>query len=83
MQLRRSELESVAVGIDELGASDEGNLLRLADAVRKLPTLDRAPLWELATRRFGRRKPLALAAAEIGMDPLHASKLLTAFSHSL
>ena len=83
MQLRRTELEAVAVGYGDLDASNEGNLLGLADALRKLPTLDRAPLWELAMRRFGRQKPLPLAAGEIGMDPLHASALLTEFAHGL
>ena len=83
MQLRRTELESVAAGLGEFDASEEGNLLTLVEALRKLPALDRAPCWELAMRRFGRRKPLAQAAGEIGMDALHASDLLTAFSHAL
>jgi hypothetical protein len=83
MQLRRSELESVAAGLGEFDASDEGNLITLAEALRALPVRDRAPLWELAVRRYGRHKPLRQAAGEIGMDAIHARELLEAFSHAL
>ena len=83
MQLRRSELESVASGLGEFDASDEGNLITLAEALRAMPVRDRAPLWELAVRRYGRHKPLERAAGEIGMDAIHARELLEAFSHAL
>jgi len=80
MQLRPSELESVAAG---LGESAEGDLLTLAEAVRQLPTNDRAPLWELAVRRYGRNKPLAQAAGEIGLDLVVARDLVERFAHNL
>lgn len=80
MQLRPSEVEAVASG---LGAPHERTLTWLAAAVRALPTSDRAPLWELAVRHYGRHKPVDQAAAEIGMDPLHAHALLEAFSEAL
>jgi hypothetical protein len=83
MHLRRSELESVAAGLGEFDASEEGNLLTLAEALRRLPTGDRAPLWELAIRRYGRHKLPGQAAGEIGMDPIHAGALLEAFSRAL
>lgn len=83
MQLRRLELESVARGLGEFDASDEGNLLTLAEAVRSMPSRDRAPLWEVAVRRYGRHKPLERAAGEIGMDVIHARELLEAFSQAL
>ena len=83
MQLRRSEVESVASGLGEFDASDEGNVLTLAEALRMLPSIDRAPLWELAVRRYGRQKPLEQAAGEIGMDVIHARALLEAFSRAL
>jgi hypothetical protein len=83
MQLRRLELESVAAGLGEFDASEEGNLITLAEAVRAMPARDRAPLWELAVRRYGRHKPLEQAAGEIGMDAIHARELLAAFSHAL
>lgn len=83
MQLRPSELEAVAAGLGEFDASDEGNLITLAAAVRSLPPRDRAPLWELATRRYARHKPLERAAGEIGMDVIHARELLEAFSRAL
>ena len=80
MQLRPSELEGVASGIaDHLVAGQDA----LAAAVRALPTGDRAPLWELAVRHYARRKPVDQAAAEIGMDPIHARALLEAFSEAL
>ncbi len=77
MQLRPSELESVAAG---LGA--HGLVSVLGEALHRLPTNDRAPLWELCVRHYGRRKPLEHAAGEIGMDVIHARKLLEAFSHA-
>jgi hypothetical protein len=83
MVLRLMELESVAAGLGEFDASEEGNLVTLAEAVNALPTLDRAPLWELLVRRYGRHKPLEQAAGEIGMDVLHARDLLHAFSRRL
>ena len=85
MHLRRSEIEAVAAGLGKFDAStvDEGNLLTLAEAVRRLPVLDRAPLWELAIRRYARHKPLEQAAGEIGMDVIHARELLDAFSTAL
>jgi hypothetical protein len=83
MHLRRSELESVAAGLGEFDAFAEGNLLTLAEALRRMPTHDRAPVWELAVRRYGRQKPLEQAAGEIGMDEIRAVSLLQAFSHAL
>ena len=50
----------------------------LVEALGRLPVTDRAPTWELAVRHFGRHKPLAQAAGEIGMDLLHARDLLDA-----
>ena len=83
MHLRRSELESVASGLGEFDASPEGNLLTLVAAVRALPATDRAPLWELAVRRYGRQKPLEQAAGEIGMDVLRGRELLEVFSQAI
>ena len=83
MQLRPSELEAVAAGLGEFDASEEGNRITLAEALRRLPTNDRAPLWELAIRRYGRHKPLEQAAGEIGMDVVHARALLEAFSRAV
>jgi hypothetical protein len=80
MQLRRSELESVAAGLGEFDASDEGNLIALAEAVHEMPTNDRAATWELAIRHYGRHKPLPQAAGEIGMDVVHARELLECYS---
>jgi hypothetical protein len=77
MQLRDSELESVDAGLGEFGS------LRLAEAVRALPATDRAPLWELAVRHYGRRKPLEQAAAEIGIDAQRARGLVEALSKAL
>lgn len=76
MQLRRSELERVAAGLGEFDSSLEGDLLTLVEALRMLPVGDRAPAWELATRRFGHHKPLAQAAGEVGLDEVHARDLL-------
>ena len=83
MQLRPSELESVAAGLGEFDSSEEGDLLTLAEAVRQLPTNDRAPAWELAVRRYGRHKPLAQAAGEIGLDLIVARDLMERFAHNL
>ena len=83
MQLRRGELESVAGGLGEFDASEEGNLITLAEALRGMPIRDRAPVWELAVRRYGRHKPLEQAAGEIGMDVIHARGLIEAFAHAL
>jgi len=46
MHLRPSELESVAAGLGEFDSSEEGDLLTLAEAVRRLSPNDRAPAWE-------------------------------------
>jgi hypothetical protein len=83
MQLRRSELQAVAEGLGQFDVSEEGNLLTLAEAVRALPNLDRAPTWELLIRRYGRHKPTAQASAEIGMDLIRANDLLERFSQLL
>ncbi len=83
MHLRRSELEAVAAGLGEFDASEEGDLITLAEAVASLPEQDRAPTWELAVRRYGHHKPLAQAAGEIGLDAVHARALLERFTHLL
>ncbi|MDQ6669934.1 MAG: hypothetical protein M3069_04170 [Chloroflexota bacterium] len=83
MQLRASELTSVAAGLATSGASPADDLITLVEALRRLPVNDRAPCWELAMRRFGRRKELFRAAAEIGMDLLHAHDLLDAYFNCL
>jgi hypothetical protein len=83
MQLRRTELELVAAGLGELDSSEEGDLVTLASALERLPSGDRAAVWELAVRRFGRHKPLAQAAGEIGLDEVHARGLIARFSQSL
>src|SRR5258708_20368749 len=83
MHLRPSELESVAAGLGEFDSSAEGDLLTLAEAVRRLPINDRAPEWELAVRRYGRHKPLAQAAGEIGLDLIVARDIMERFAHNL
>ena len=83
MHLRPSELDSVAAGLGEFDSSEEGDLLTLAEAVRRLPPNDRAPAWELAVRRYGRHKPLAQAAGEIGLDVIAARSLMKRFAHNL
>jgi len=80
MQLRPSEIEAVAMGIAPSRPVDLRTLTSLAAAVHALPTSARAPLWELAVRHYARRKPVDQAAAEIGMDAIHAELLLDAFS---
>jgi len=83
MQLRRTELELVAAGLGEFDSSPEGDLITLAEALRRLPANDRAPAWELAVRRFGRHTPLAQAAGEIGLDVVVGRDLLERFAHNL
>jgi hypothetical protein len=83
MQLRLSELESVAAGLGQFDSSEEGDVITLVEALRRLPVNDRAPTWELAVRRLGRRKSLGQAAGEIGMDAIHARDLLDTFFHRL
>ena len=83
MHLRRSELEAVAESLGEFDASEYGNLITLVEALRRMRVTDRAPLWELAMRRFGRHKPVEQAAGEIGMDTIHARGLLAQFSRLL
>jgi len=83
MRLRPSELESVAAGLGEFDSSEEGDLLTLAEAVRRLPSNDRAPAWELAVRRYGPHKSLAQAAGEIGLDVIVAHDLMERFAHNL
>jgi len=83
MHLRPSELESVAAGLGEFDSSEEGDLLTLAEAVRRLSPNDRAPAWELAVRRYGRHRPTARAAGEIGLDLIVARDLLERFTHNL
>jgi hypothetical protein len=48
-----------------------------------MPVNERAPVWELAVRRYGRRKPIEQAAGEIGLDPIHARDLLDRFGELL
>jgi hypothetical protein len=83
MRLRRSELASVAAGLGQFDAAEEGNLVTLAAALGELPSSERAPLWELAVRRYGRDKPVEQAAGEIGMDAIRAYALLDAFAHAI
>jgi hypothetical protein len=83
MHLRPSELALVAAGMAELGRIEANLPAALPDALRRLPTIDRAPLWELAVRHFGRRKPLAQSAAEIGMDAIHAAELVDSLALAL
>jgi hypothetical protein len=83
MQLRRTELELVAAGLGEFDSSREGDLATLAAALLRLSPNERAPTWELAVRRFGRHKPLAQAAGEIGLDEVHARALINRFTRSL
>lgn len=83
MRLRPSELEAVAGGLGEFDASEEGDRLTLVEALRQLPINERAPTWELALRRYGRHKPLAQAAGEIGMDLIRARDLLERFSRAV
>ena len=77
MQLRPAEVESVAAG---LSASQNVTLEAVVGAVAALAVSDRAPAWELAIRHYGRRKPLAQAAGEIGMDLIRARALMEQFA---
>jgi hypothetical protein len=72
IQLRPSELESVAAGLSQ------DDQMTLVESLRRLPVNDRAPAWELAVRHLGRHTELAQAAGEIGMDLVHARGLLEA-----
>lgn len=83
MHLRPAELASVAAGLGEFDASAERDPIIVAEAVRRLPTNDRAPAWELAVRRYGRGKSVAQAAGEIGLDLVVAHDLLERFAHNL
>jgi hypothetical protein len=83
MHLRRSELEAVAAGLGTFDTSAEGDLMTLAEALRRLPAAERAPTWELAVRRYGHQKPLPQAAGEIGLDAVHAEELLARFAAAL
>lgn len=83
MQLRPGELESVAAGLGKFDTSARADAVALAAAVGAMPSSDRAPLWELAVRHYGRGKPLAQAAAEIGMDRVRGEALLETFSQAL
>jgi hypothetical protein len=83
MHLRPSELEALAAGLGTFDASPVGNLVTLAAALGQLPTNDRAPTWELAIRRYARHKPLVQAAGEIGMDLVHAERLLEDYNRQL
>lgn len=83
MCLRPSELEAVAAGLGTFDLSAEGDRLTLVEALRRLPAPERAPAWELATRRYGSHKPLPQAAGEIGMDLVRARELLERFEHHL
>jgi hypothetical protein len=83
MRLRRTELAAVATGIGAFETPVEGEPNTLAAALRRLPSGDRAPTWELAVRRYGQHKPLPQAAGEIGLDAVHARELLARFAHLL
>jgi hypothetical protein len=85
MRLRPSELEPVASGyVAAFGpAPRTGATFSFAAALHGLPQRDRASTWELAVRHFGRRKALVQAAAEIGMDALHAEHLLQRYREQL
>jgi hypothetical protein len=83
MQLRRSELQPVAAGLGTFDASEEGDLVTLAEALARVPVADRAPTWELAVRRYGHHQPLPQAAGEIGLDEVHAHELIDQFTRSL
>jgi hypothetical protein len=83
MELRRTELDLVAAGLGEFDLSEEGDLVTLVEALRRVPPGDRAGTWELAVRRFGRHKPLAQAAGDVGLDEVHARALLERFTSSL
>ncbi|MBV9353942.1 MAG: hypothetical protein JO023_00300 [Chloroflexi bacterium] len=79
MLLRRVELDPVATGVEALAGRRIANTAELARALRQVPVADRAPTWELTVRHFGRRTPLTLAAAQIGLDELRAPVLIDAY----
>lgn len=83
MDLRQTELESVAAGLGEFDASEEGDLLTLVEALRSLPVRERAGAWELVVRRFAHHKPLSQAAGEIGLDLIYAEGLLSRFTRAV
>ena len=80
MRLRPGELDAVAAGLGQFDVSGEGNAATLAGALRRLPERDRAPAWALAMRRYGHGKPVEQAAAELGLDALHARALLDRYT---
>ena len=82
MQLRRNELQAVAAGLGTFDSSAEGDLLTLVEALGEMPIGQRAPVWELAVRRFGQHKSLERAAGEIGLDAVRARAMLIALSHA-
>ncbi|MGI9149680.1 MAG: hypothetical protein ACR2IK_24555 [Chloroflexota bacterium] len=79
MVLRPSELAAVAAGLAKLRPTAPRDPITLVEALRQLLETDRAPVWELAVRRFGGRKTISQAAGEIGMDVVHAEALLEAY----
>jgi hypothetical protein len=83
MQLRRAELEAVAAGIGRREQASVESGVAFAEALSQLPQNDRAPVWELAVRRYGRNKPLERAAGEIGMDVIRARQLLERYAELL
>jgi hypothetical protein len=83
LHLRPAEVESVIAGLGEVDTPPEGDALTLAEALRRMGPNDRAPTWELLIRRYARRKPLAQASGEIGMDRLHAEELLAHYTQQL
>jgi hypothetical protein len=83
MRLRPSELEAVAAGLGAFDTSEEGDLITLAEALRRLPLGERAATWELAVRRYAHHKPLTQAAGEIGLDEEWARSLLKRFDQLL
>jgi hypothetical protein len=82
MELRPSEVASVAAGFGSVDAAGE-SISAVVDALLALPASDRAPFWELAVRHYGRRKPLEQAAGEIGMDVVRAQALVESFSDAV
>jgi len=86
MRLRPSELDALAAGLGvrlKSPSSGEGRRLRLVGALAQMSSSDRAPIWELATRRYARHKSLSQAAGEIGMDVVRADVLLERFNEGL
>jgi hypothetical protein len=83
MHLQPSEVALVTEGMADLDWFNDADPRALPDALQRLPSIDRAPVWEVSVRHFGRRKPLSQAAAEIGMDALHARDLLARLAEAL